>query len=388
MRTKTLALAAAVLALAALPALAGEYHAGAANVCYDCHTMHYSMQHEWESGTGPIVPGSPSTGGNWLGTGGPFHYLLKADANAICLQCHDGQTFAPDVYGVNTNAGSQIQGRSAGALNGEIPAYGFSPGAGYDDWKGHTLDSTATPPGFDPELAGWSATIYTPADGLKCFNCHTQHGRPTAYRNLGPRSSSNPSGQFIVSYAISTTFDGTKDVTINLPAHTAGTEDAATFAPYYDQVNTRYSRNDMTHGSGNLISSNNIDRQCSACHGQFHGGPLNEYIGGEVYGAGWEKFERHPTSGVNIGALGGGHSNLARYVAATNKVKVYTQDQVSYTSSSPGCISCHKAHGNQNPFGLIFMGRLDAVTPSEEGTTSDVDLGLRNLCGQCHGQGN
>ena len=26
-------------------AMAGEWHSGTNNVCYDCHTMHFSMQH-------------------------------------------------------------------------------------------------------------------------------------------------------------------------------------------------------------------------------------------------------------------------------------------------------------------------------------------------------
>jgi len=362
----------AVLAIVAMPAFAGEYHTDAANVCYDCHTMHYSMQHGFAGEPGP-VPTTPQPGGFWLGVGGPFHYLLKTDVNNLCLECHDGQAFAPDVLEVDFNAGFTTQGRSAGALN-ELGA-----AAPYDEWKGHTLGSTDVPPGYDPAAADMPP--YDNTTGLECTHCHTQHGRPEAYRNLGPRR--DGSGvNFYPDYVISTTNDPTRDVWINIASYTAGSGDPATMAPYYDNASTRYNRIDAVNGT--TQSSNDIDRQCAACHGTFHGGAGDAGIGGT--GTPASEFIRHPTSGVAIGALGGGHSNLARYVAAVNKVKVYTVDYAAYTNTSPGCISCHKAHGNQNPFGLVFMDRL-AGTITEEGTGTVVDAGMRDLCGQCHVQG-
>ncbi len=60
----------------------------------------------------------------------------------------------------------------------------------------------------------------------------------------------------------------------------------------------------------------------------------------------------------------------------------------TYTSPSPFCQSCHKAHGNQNPFGLIYMARSGGTITEEGTTTGDPKVGIRNLCGQCHGQGN
>jgi hypothetical protein len=368
----------AVVALIALPVTAGEWHAGQNNLCTDCHTMHFSQQHNWD-GTTPVST-TPAPDGNWLSTTGPNHYLLKAPANQLCLACHDGQTFAPDVMGINTNAGP-TQGRSAGALND-------GTGAAPDDtWKGHTLDSTDVPPGFDPVKVGLSATWYTPANGLECINCHTQHGRVEAYRNLGPRSLSPPT------YVINTTNDTTKDVWITIAApYTPNSGSDATFNPYYDNANVQYNRNDGTVGTTKY--SNKIDNFCGACHGNFHGGPGDTEIGG--VGSPAEEFIRHPTGQVNIGALGGGHSSLSRFVGATTKVKVYTNDRAAYTNTSPGCVSCHKSHGNQNPFGLVFLAR-NAGTVGEEGgyapgtaetAPNGYQLGYRNLCGQCHGQGN
>ena len=50
---------------------------------------------------------------------------------------------------------------------------------------------------------------------------------------------------------------------------------------------------------------------------------------------------------------------------------------------TPTCITCHKAHGNGNPFGLIF--RAGSGAPTEDGDTDGSSL--RDLCGQCHVQG-
>jgi hypothetical protein len=366
----------AVVALIALPVTAGEWHTGQNNLCTDCHTMHFSQQHNWD-GTTPVST-EPAKDGNWLSTTGPNHYLLKAPANQICLACHDGQTFAPDVMGINTNA-APSQGRSAGALN-EV-----SGAAPYDAWKGHTLDSTDTPPGFDPVKVGLSATWYQPADGLECIHCHTQHGRVGAYRNLGPRALTPPS------YVINTTNDTTKDVWINVAApYTPNSGSDATFNPYYDNANIQYNRSDAVVGT--TKTSNKLDTFCAACHGNFHGGPSDVEIGG--VGTPAAEFIRHPTGQVSIGALSGGHSSLSRFAAVTTKVKVYTNDRTAWTNTSPGCVSCHKAHGNQNPFGLVFLSS-NAASVGEEGGyaagqtehPNGYQQGYRNLCGQCHGQG-
>jgi Doubled CXXCH motif (Paired_CXXCH_1) len=103
---------------------------------------------------------------------------------------------------------------------------------------------------------------------------------------------------------------------------------------------------------------------------------------------GWEEFKRHPASTVNIGALGGGHSNLPRFVSKANQVQVMSptgQFPGSYTEGtlSPSCFSCHKGHGNQNAFGLIYMVGTGAV--SEEGDATGTQS--RNTCRQCHTQG-
>jgi hypothetical protein len=387
----------AVLAAAALPAFAGEWHAGTTNVCTDCHTMHFSMQHDWNSLNAPS--NTPAANGNWLSVNGPNQFLLKAPANELCAGCHDGQTFAPDVIGNNTNLAGLTQGRSAGALNDEVGA------APYQQYKGHTLGSTDIPPGFNPTAAGVPvANQYVPgAEGLECISCHLQHGSATVWRNLGPRVAA-----FQPTYAMGTTNNTTMDVWLNQQYTTdavttgnpypANSGNPTTFNTIYDNANVIYNKSNPAVPAGSSeTTSNRMDTFCSSCHGNFHGGPGDGNIGASM--AALDGFIRHPTSVVVIGASAaqsyGGHSALSRYVQATTKVKVYANDRVGYTDASPGCVSCHKSHGNQNPFGLVFLNR-NATAIDEQGgyAAGQVEMangygqGYRNLCGQCHSQGN
>jgi hypothetical protein len=398
MKNKTIALAAALLALVAMPALAGEWHSGGNNVCTDCHTMHFSMQHGF--GGGAVSYGTPTSDGNWLGSDlqGPNGFLLKMPVNLLCLTCHDGQTFAPDVLGANTNA-MPANGRNAGSLN-EVGGID-----GRQEWMGHTLDTTNDPPGYNPNFG---VTYDTTAGQLECINCHRQHGSAAVYRNLLPRSGAQPS------YSIGLTRPAnTVDVWINIAApYVAGTGNAATFNPYYATANIFYNRLGTPVSTSGLGTTavNRMERICATCHGDFHGSVGQTFaenpttygqgpggVGGTANASGnFEDFIRHP-SGQQMGTLGGGHSNMARYQSATTKVKTYSFLD-TYADAVPGCLACHKAHGNMNPFGLVFLNR-DAATVNEEGGYNvgqtppppgplQYAMGYRNLCGQCHGQGN
>jgi ferredoxin len=318
--------------------------------------MHYSQQHEYD--------GTPGQGPSPL-TGGPNGFLLRQPVNAMCLGCHNGQTFAPDVFAANTNAIDYVQGRQGGGLN----AVGETEGEGYEGWMGHTLESTDTPPG---------GTWVNP--GLECVHCHQQHGRAISginpYRNLnGTRGGA---ANAALSYKIDTAEDNTTDVRINLAAYTAGSGNAATFAPYYSFANVFFNEPDTT--------SSKYAVWCGGCHTDFANNGMPVQVN--------EEFLRHPTMGVDIGLLGGGHSNFTtRYKVNTTRVQTLTADHTYQTQDvSPSCMSCHKAHGNKNPFGLFFLNRTSTSVDDEggwaAGQTHDTGTGYRNLCGQCHSQGN
>jgi cytochrome c553 len=384
---KSVAILGALLLLA-LPAMAGEWHTGAQNLCTDCHTMHSSMAHSFDSTTVPDP--NARANGNWVDeAGGPYTNLLKGDGNALCTACHDGQSFAPDVLESNSNA-SPSSGRMAGALNLDTGG-----SAGWEPWRGHSLGSTDDAPGYQTGLVEAGLDPHPSGTELQCVSCHDQHGTP-AYRNLGPASwgMSDPNTIW-PTYVIAATNTATADVWINAPTYTANSGSAATFNPYYAYGTINYNRNDASVGPSNIETSNKLDTFCSACHGDFHGGEDDANIGGNVSGPAFIDFERHPTSDATIGAVGGSHSNLTLYTSATAQVKTYS-DVAGQTDATPGCVSCHKAHGNQNPFGLFLLNGAAATVDEDGGyggtlgaaeSIAGYGVGLMNLCGQCHAQG-
>jgi len=321
--------AAALVLMWAGSAAAGDYHTTTTLICSDCHVMHYSQSHGYnDDGGGFSTP---------LG-GGPHEYLLRNEVNELCLTCHDNQTFAPDVFEEGT--GGYV--REAGALNDEASTGNYHPA------DGHTLGSTDVAPGG----------TWTSAEGLECASCHNPHGSTTAYRNLSPRIISGQPAP--PTWAVATN-NLTKDV--------------------YEIAARGYSVDDVWFNEPDATESA-MAKWCKVCHTDFHGLKGGTEVGGTATG----EWHRHPNSDANIGALGGGHSSLATYNALSNKVKVMSPTGV-WGPTVPGdvtpfCLSCHKAHGNQNAFGLIFMSGTGTVT--EEG---DSGTQTKQLCKQCHRQG-
>lgn len=350
---------AGALALLALnpSANAGDYHRNGNLLCAQCHIMHYSQSHGY----------NPNGGGFFLtpGAGGPFGYLLRDEVNNLCLACHDQAGIAPDVLGAANGGNAPTDVRLAGYLN--------RLGIEGQPATGHTLDALDTAPGSDPP---WKPEDDNgPGEGLNCINCHHQHGfagggTNNAYRNLkrdpGNLTSSTAA---VVTYNDTNigTFDPTKDVFERMTAE-------------YDEADVDWCEPDTTDSK--------IAQWCGGCHTNFHGTPGDTHVGGVASGAGFEDFVRHPVGGVDIGALTGGHSSLTTYAGHTAKVKVMsaTGDWTGATAGiTPTCISCHKAHGNGNAFGLIFRKGTDPLTAiTENGSTNGTQL--EHLCGQCHGQ--
>ena len=328
-------------------AAAGEYHSGSTLYCADCHIMHGQQQHGYNAnGTGQFTA---------IGSSAPYHFLLRNEINDLCLTRHDGVGWAPDV--LETGTGSTI--RQAGALNraGTAPYYTAT---------GHTLDATDIAPG-----GTWSSPD---PNGLNCIDCHHQHGYagPGAgdpngtYRNLqyAPGDQYGFGTPALVTYAIGTQ-DLNKDVFIDT---------AASAGNIYDISGIFFNEPDPL-AADPFVEGSAMARNCAGCHADFF----------EDEGV-TQEFHLHPSAEANIGALGGGHSSLAVYAGHTNKVKVMSEsgDWSGATADvTPTCISCHKAHGNQNAFGLIYMKGTGTV--DEEGDDGGAGV-LEDLCGQCHVQ--
>lgn len=330
------------MALVAGTAFAGDYHVLQKLICSDCHTMHYSQSHGTNpNGTGIFTP---------LGGAGPYEFLLRNDINDLCLSCHDGQAFAPDVFESHSNGYL----RQAGALN-EVGGNGL-----YPPTTGHTLGSTAQAPGSNP---AWSNPT-----GLECADCHNPHGSTTGYRNLRAGSPS-----------VSITYSrGDVEITNDLTKWVFEDASSGVTANHYGQDHITFNEPTTTASQYALF--------CKQCHTNFHGDVGGAEIGGTTTAG---DFVRHPASTMNIGALGGGHSTLTNLVNKANQVQCLSPTGVragSYTATNtdltPSCMSCHKGHGNQNAFGLIFM--LGSGTHTEQG---DNGVDMRNTCRQCHRQG-
>ena len=351
-----------LLAMAALPLLAqSNYHYNENMNCSDCHSMHASAHNNLTDGTAITDPNGASSPNRAINPyypapnpGAGRAKLLKNDD--VCSTCHKDQTFAPDVFGDNVNGYI----RSAGGVREDATG------------GGHKIGSTIRPPGYDGTNTGG---YFGAGTELECVSCHSPHGSAN-FRNLIPYAMRGAIGSANVAkvsptVAKSATFDTTKDVTIvggNSYTFGSGT---ANFQNYYGRNAILLSR--VADGSEIVFngakSSNHMDQFCGVCHGAFHGGDFAT----DNTGNGTD-FVRHPTGVVKIGSFSSatGAANLKIYQASAVQTAA---------TDSPGCLTCHKAHGNRNPFALIYP------SPTATDTTEEGDGAYKTLCKSCHGMG-
>ena len=271
--------------------------------------------------------------------------LSRLDANNVCLSCHGNvASTAPGVLDMNPGG----LPRQAGALNGM---------GGLPHFTGHTLGSGDQAPG-----GRWAAG----AGGLGCTDCHAAHGEPGQYRNVVLRPGTADTDRRIT-YSTGAVNDRTKDVW-QRPSVTA--------AGRYAAANVRFNQPDATIAA--------YAAWCQGCHTLLHGAAGASNMGGMFGGDLGRPWMRHPTMGVAVGALGNRHSSFARYVSLANRVPTLSRSgSWPAADNAVSCMSCHKAHGNRNPFGLLYMsghGQLTEEGDSEGGRYID-------LCHQCHTQG-
>jgi hypothetical protein len=117
---------------------------------------------------------------------------------------------------------------------------------------------------------------------------------------------------------------------------------------------------------------------CHGCHTAFHGRLGSANMGGTN---GWK---RHPTADARIGGGPRRQTSLDRYAKLANRVPTLSASgSWPDSDNSVSCMSCHKAHGNGNPFGLLFMAGGGTLT--ENGDSQGT--AYEDLCHQCHTQG-
>lgn len=303
-------------------AQAGDYHRGQTLICGECH-----------GGDRGRLDGQAST------------------INALCLGCHDGSTRAADVVGQNSGR-YPTDVRQAGCLN-EL-------GVGAES-TGHTLGSTAVAPGSSPP---WSAAS---DGGLHCLHCHEAHGN-SAYRNLRTHPGNAVDRPVLVTYNAGA--PGMNDLRQQVFERRARS---------YDERDVDFNEPDRSNSAYAAF--------CAGCHDRLHGVPGDAAtVGGSRSGRSFAGFARHPTAGVNIGdGQGDMAAQLATLAARRNRVKVASETGAwdpPARGATPSCMSCHKAHGNQNAFGLIYRSGRGALTEEGDGG----GRALESLCGQCHGE--
>ena len=117
---------------------------------------------------------------------------------------------------------------------------------------------------------------------------------------------------------------------------------------------------------------------CQGCHTAFHGSLGSANMGGMN---GWK---RHPTADARIGGGRRQATSFDRYAGLINRVPTLSASgNWPGSDNSVSCMSCHKAHGNGNPFGLLFMA--GGGTLNENGDSRG--MAYMDLCHQCHTQG-
>jgi len=307
---------AAALAFPIAPALQPEggarYHTGGTLICSDCHVMHASEAHALDGTAARDVWPLP-----WASA--PNRTLLRRPSpNELCLACHDGVPGVPDVLGADVN---QLADRSAGELQA----------LGLPNPRGHAL--AAGDPGDLCSRCHFGGTMATAT--VVCIDCHGPHGNGY-YRNL--QWASAPGSE---------------------PEIRALTRPNVLGLERYATDNVRY----PAPPSG--AAWREVTNVCIDCHHAF----MDDSAASYTKPGGMAHWGRHAGTNSEWGAwrpldAPGANTTPDNWVSGAAgfsipRLKFVVQGAADFDAAGQVaannqvfCLTCHKAHGTNNPFAL------------------------------------
>jgi len=295
------------------------FHYGVTLTCSQCHVMHASKQHLHDDET------APDPFGPFPQSFVPARNLLKAsDPVALCLTCHDDVPGIPDVVGADANG---LVNRSVGHFD--------DPGT--DNPRGHKLDYGLSTSGSDLCMRCHFGGTFETAS-VTCIDCHNPHGngRP---RNLQWASSPGGEPQFGL-------FENPGAVGMSA-----------------------YEADNVAYGTLNDATLREVSNMCNDCHHVFTGQNYNDPENDGIH-------NRHPSydsernntnfigQGDPDGTTSGAHwedgtgagflvTSRLRFVN-TGATDFAAAQAVDASVNGVFCLSCHKAHGGDRAFGLLW----------------------------------
>lgn len=318
---------------AAVAPLGRTYHNGGTLVCVECH------------GNGS------KTSATRFASMERRSSLRSEDALDTCLGCHDGKIGIPDVVGDDVN---NLRARSAGRFEapGRRNPHGHDLAYGLGEQVGTSAVCSRC-------HSGGMATA-----SVTCVDCHDPHGngRP---RNL--RFASDPAATPQLGLLVSPLASGLE----------------------------RYESDNVAFGTLDSEQLREASAVCVDCHhamsGAMHVDPNHDGL-----------HEMHPTydsehgatnvirQGASKGTSDPGHweRGAGSGFVGAERVRIVTRGADSYArarvvnaaTNGVFCLSCHRAHGSDQPFGLVWTaarGSGPAGCDQCHGTTEVATAALR-----------
>jgi len=327
-----------LLSMVFVLAMGGMVLAAVSGPCVNCHTMHNSQS------------------GAEVNALGPFGALV----NNTCLGCHT-------TTGSDPLAGGFPYVKGNGFSDTICLAGGFFPYTGDDGadnaGQAHSLDSTATPPGYNSDW--YDGTN----NGLSCAGVNGCHGSQTVADEMGAVKGGHHSPTV---YRILWNYNGGTPVGIT-GVGASDYEEALNLnttapAPGYTRTDATYAHNVYIAGTSN----DTISKLCANCHGDFHGA-------GTGSGSPWQ---RHPTDV----ALPTSWDPADDAISSNADCKYNPFGFASGATNTAGskyatCLSCHRAHGTAS-YDILRFGYNTVLGDGSTGQSA----GSGNMygCLGCH----